>query len=269
MLRGLAVAGLTLGAVRIFAQPASQAPDSRPEFEVASMKPNKSAGMMTGIHDGWGGRYTATNTPLEVLITLAYGLKNFQLVGAPPWLKSERYDVEARAEGTPNMREMMPQLQKLLEDRLQLKYHRETRELPIYALLLSKPEKLKHSKGECTQPPPPKAGEMPASTCGLVLTGQDRLVGRSVPLDRFIDLLSRYTGRTVIDKTGLTGKFDIDLKWSMDESQLRALPDGPQADPTGPSLMTALQEQLGLKLESHKGPVEMFVIDHVERPSEN
>ena len=219
MLRGLAVAGLTLGAVQVSAQPANPAPDSRPQFEVASIKSDKSEDRRILVGAGQGGRFRATNIPLQILITQAYEIKPFQLSGTPGWL-SERYDVEARAEGNPSSREMLPMAQRLLEDRLQLRHHR-------------------------------------------------RLMGKSIPLDRLIDYLSLYTGRKVIDKTNLPGKFDIDLQWSMEQSELQALPDEPQADPLGPSLGTALQEQLGLKLESQKGPVEMFVIDHVERPSEN
>jgi uncharacterized protein (TIGR03435 family) len=259
------IAGLTFGTFHTFGQTAS----TRPEFEVASIKLNKSAGRLMTISPGPGGRFAATNIPLQILIIQAFQLRLYQLSGVPSWLMSERYDVAAEAEGSPTEKEMLPMMQRLLEERLRLKYHRETREMPVYALVVARPGKLKPLDGECTSPPPSKTGETPVPPCGLVLTARDRLVGKSVPLDRLIEHLSLYTGRRVIDKTDLTGKFDIDLQWSMDQSELQALPDSPQGDPPGPSIMTALQEQLGLKLESQKGPVEMFIIDHVERPSEN
>jgi uncharacterized protein (TIGR03435 family) len=219
---------------------------------------------------------------LQGLITQAYRLKDFQLVGAPPWLKSERYDVEARAEGNPSMDEMLPMLQRLLEDRLQLKFHRDAKELPIYALEVARPRKLRESEGECAPPPngPPPApqpGKLPQAPCGGMMMFPGHLAGKKIPISRFLDTLAIFTDRIVLDKTGLTGKYDIDLLYTPDPAQFQAppgppppgLPPLPPIDPNGPSLFTALQEQLGLKLDSQKGPVQMFVIDHVERPSEN
>jgi uncharacterized protein (TIGR03435 family) len=229
-----------------------------------------------------GGRFIATNIPLQFLIENAYRIKDFQLSGAPPWLKSERYDIEAKAEGNLTFDAMLPMLQTLLEDRLQLKFHRETKELPIYALTIAKAGKLHEAEGECgprpaTPPPLPEPGKLPTPPCGGFFIVPGRLSGQKVAIGQLIDALSRFTNRVVLDKTGLSGKYDINLEYTPDQGQLQpppgppppGMPPLPAIDPNGPSLFTVLQEQLGLKLESQKGPVEIMVIDHVERPSEN
>jgi uncharacterized protein (TIGR03435 family) len=278
MLRALAVAGVLLGVCHAFGQPATP----RPEFEVASIKLNKSAGF-GGILNTIHGRFKATNVPIQLLIVVAYRIKEFQVSGAPAWLTSDRYDIEAKSEGDPTFEASLPMLQTLLEDRLQLKIHRETKELPVYALVVSKPGKLREAEGECgprpnAPPPPPEPGKLPAPPCGGIFFFPGHLTGQKVAITQLLDSLSRVTGRVVLDKTNLTGKYDINLDYTPEQGQFQAPPGGapppglpplPPTDPNGPSLFTALQEQLGLKLESQKGLVEMLVIDHVERPSEN
>ncbi len=234
-----------------------------------------------------GDHLTVMNVPLQLLLTLAYQIKNFQVSGAPSWFQSERYDVEAKADRKLGRDNISPLVQTLLEDRLQLKFHRETKQGDVYALVVSKAEKLKEAEGECGPPPkdvpPPEPGKIPKAFCGGFFISPGHISAEKVPIAQIIDPLSNFTGRIVVDKTGLKGKYDIDLQYTPDPGQfgapfgpapLGALPPGgaapfPLPDPNGPSLFTALQEQLGLKLESQKGPVEMFVIDHVERPSEN
>jgi uncharacterized protein (TIGR03435 family) len=276
MLRAPAIAGFVLVCCHAFAQ--SAAP--RPEFEVASIKLNKSNDGRMMIMPARGGRFTATNVPLQLLITIAYRIKDFQLSGAPPWLNSERYDVEAKAEGDPGFDATLPMLQTLLEDRFQFKFHRETKELPVYALVVAKAGKLHQAGGECgprpdSPPPPPEPGKLPSPPCGGFFGFPGRLSGQKVGITELIDPLSRFTGRVVLYKTNLTGKYDINLDYTPDQAEFQSLLGGapsmplPPSDPNGPSLVTALQEQLGLKLESQKGPVEMIVIDHIERPSEN
>jgi uncharacterized protein (TIGR03435 family) len=278
MLRALAVAGILLGACHAFGQQATP----RPEFEVASIKLNKSTGAFALARPSPGGRFTLTNIPLQFVITMAYRIKDFQLSGAPAWLTSERYDIEAKAEGNPSFDAMLPMLQTLLEDRLQFKFHRESKELPVYALLVAKPGKLHQAEGDCGPlptgpPPPPEPGKLPTAPCGGFFLFPGHLTGQKVGIPQLVDSLSRFTGRVVLDKTNLTGKYDINLDYTPEQGQFQAPPGGPPpglpplppTDPNGPSLFTALQEQLGLKLESQKGPVEMLVIDHVERPSEN
>jgi uncharacterized protein (TIGR03435 family) len=278
MLRAAAIASLLVSSIGAFGQPAAP----RPGFEVASIKLNKSGDRRIMIMPARGGRFTATNIPLQFLITLAYDVKDFQISGAPAWLTSERYDIEAKAEGDPGYDAMLPLLQTLLEDRLQFKYHHETKELALYALVVAKAGKLHQAEGECGPrpngpPPPPEPGKMPSPPCGGFFMGPGHLNGQKIAIAQLIDSLSRFTGRTVLDKTNLTGKYDIDLQYTPEQGQFQAPPGGagpgmpplPPIDPNGPSLFTALQEQLGLKLESQKGPVEMIVIDHIERPSEN
>lgn len=245
---------------------------------MASIKLNKSAGF-GGLLNTVHGRFTATNVPLQVLIALAYRIKEFQVSGAPAWLTSERYDIEAKTEGDLAFQASLPMIQTLLEDRLQFKFHRETREQPIYALVVAKAGKLHEAEGECgprpdTPPPPPEPGKLPTAPCGGFFLFPGRLSGQKVAITQLLDSLSRLTGRVVLDKTNLTGKYDIHLDYTPEQGQFQGPPGGPlpglpPTDPNGPSLFTALQEQLGLKLESQKGPVEMLVIDHVERPSDN
>jgi uncharacterized protein (TIGR03435 family) len=278
MLRAWAVAGLVLGSSHALAQ--SAAP--RPEFEVASIKPNKSGDLRAMIMPPRGGRLTATNIPFQVLITLAFQIKDFQLTGAPAWLRSERYDIEAKAAGNPGLDEVEKMVQTLLEDRLQFKFHRETKELPIYALVVAKAGKLHTAEGECGPRPDgslpvPEPGKLPTALCGGFFAFPGHISGQKVSIMQLLDPLSRFTGRNVIDKTNLTGKYDIDLEYTPDLGQFPSIPGGappgmpplPPIDSNGPTLFTVLQEQLGLKLESQKGPVEMIVIDSIERPSEN
>ncbi|MGP0074894.1 MAG: TIGR03435 family protein [Bryobacteraceae bacterium] len=282
MFRALAVAGLALGVCLAFGQSSDKpAAAPRAEFEVASIKLNKSAEFGGMIRPSPGGRFIGTNIPLRFVITVAYSIKDFQLSGAPPWLMSERYDIEAKAEGNANFDAMRPMLQTLLEERLMLKVHHETKELPVYALMVGKAGKLHPAEGECPPPPktlpPPEPGKLPFTPCGGFFMLPGHLTGQKATIAQLIDSLSIFSGRIVLDKTDLAGKYDVDLQYTPAQAQLPApppppgvsLPPLPPIDPNGPSLFTALQEQLGLKLESTKGPVDILVIDHVERPSEN
>lgn len=227
-----------------------------------------------------------TNLALRRLILIAYGIQDHQLLGVPPWIDSEHYDIQAKAGGNTTVQQMEgPLLQDLLRERFKLMLHREMRQLPVYELAVAKgAAKLQSSKdGSCTPysldspPPPPTQGEPRTPFCGLHsgVDGLNRtLDGKGVTMTALATNLSRtynsLLGRNVIDRTGLTGTFDIHLTWAMDP--LTASADAgaaPPPDVTGPSIVTALREQLGLKLESARGPVEVLVIDHVERPSAN
>jgi uncharacterized protein (TIGR03435 family) len=254
----------------------------RPEFDVASIKLNKWGGLRVMIQTPGGGRFTASNISMHALITFAYRVKDFQISGAPAWLTSERYDVEAKAEGNPVGDAILPILQATLEERLQFQFHRESKELPVYALVVAKAGKLHQAEGDCgprpTGPlPPPDPNKLPTAPCGGFFLFPGHLSGQKVAIKQLLDPLARFTGRTVLDETNLAGKYDIKLDYTPSPGQLQLPPGGappglpplPPVDPNGPSLFTALQEQLGLKLESQKGPVEMIVIDHIERPSEN
>ena len=258
----------------------------RPAFEVASIKRSSSDGRIM-IRNSPGGRFSTQGTPLRLLIGNAYRVRDSQISGGPSWMSSDRWDIEAKAESgadlTPGQVQLM--LQSLLADRFQLKLHSETRELPIYELMVAKngpklkavPPPERPAPGAAPLAPVP-GGPMPA---GGFRIGRGEMEAAAVPLATLIQALSQQLGRMIVDKTGLTGTFDIKLTWTPDPGQTLGGPFGagpvpggpeiapPPADPNGPSLFTALQEQLGLRLESTKGPVDVLVIDSVERPSEN
>lgn len=287
----------------------AQAPEPSPgkqKFEVASVRPNTSndGKIMLGIQPG--GRFNAVNVPLWDLIRQAYSLQRSQIVGAPEWVETTRFDIVAKAEGDiPRIGPGGPagplnfMLQDLLEDRFKLKAHRETRELPIYALVLARDDKklgqnLKTSTADCEAfrgrgrgfggpagpggpggaagPGGPQRGmaapgERP--TCGMMI-GPGQIVAGGMPISQLTLMLSQMTQRIVVDRTGLTGNFDVDLTFTPERLPQGTPPPGvqlPPIDPNGPSVFTAVQEQLGLKLESDRGPVEVLVIDHVERPT--
>ncbi len=261
-----------------------------PQFEVASIKPSAPDQRGMFIRPGANGGLDITNMPLKELIVIAWRIQPFQLSGGPSWIGSEHFDISAKPEHKTEGDKILLMLQSLLEDRLQLKVHHETKELPIYALVLANkdgklgPQLTESKEGSCTEfdptkpLPPPDAGKPPAMGCGGMWMGIGSINGTSVALGMLTPTLARMLERTVVDKTGLTRKYDIKAQWTPDQTQLAAMrgagppPPGepaPQFDPNGPSIFTALQEQLGLKLESQKGPVDILVIDHVERPSEN
>jgi len=273
MLPAMAVASVVLGPCHAFCQPTPP----RPEFEVASIKLNKSADMRMMVRPAPGGRFTVTNVPLQYVVTMAYRIKDFQLSGAPPWFLAERYDIEAKADGDPSFDAMLPMVRTLLEDRLRLQVHRDSKEMQVYALVVAKAGKLHPAEGECGPPPSgplpaPEPGKLPTPPCGFFFVVPGHLSAQKAAIGGLSDSLSLLTDRIVLDKTGLAGKYDINLEFTPDQSQFQAPPGvtpAPPIDSNGPSLFTALQEQLGLKLESQKGPVEIIVIDHVERPSEN
>lgn len=259
--------------------------EQKPQFEVASIKPAAPDARGTYIRNTGGGRVNINNMPLKELIVFAWRVQPFQVSGGPPWIGTDRYDVSAKSENTPKPGELQLMLQTLLEDRFQLKIRHETKDLPVYALVLARKDgklgpKLTESKeGGCAAPDPtqpprrPEPGQPPPRNCGQQMMSIRTLTAVSVPIANIVPMLARMLGRTVIDKTGLTGKYDISLEWTPDESQTALLPpDAPKpsaSDIQGPSIFTALQEQLGLKLESQKGPVDMLVIDRAEKPTEN
>lgn len=229
-----------------------------------------------------------TNLAPRRMILIAYDVQDHQIVGAPVWLDSEHYDVEARADSNPSVQQMEgPMLRRLLEERFRLALHRETRQLPVYMLSVGKTgPKLQPSKeGSCTPyaanspPPTTRPGEPRPVFCGFQRTpaeGLNRaLEGKAVTMAALATTLSRtYTaalGRNVIDGTGLAGAFDIHLTWAMDPpaSVPGAAGNASPPDVAGPSIFVALQEQLGLRLDPAKGPVEVLLIDHIEKPSGN
>jgi bla regulator protein blaR1 len=284
------ILALGMAVMAVVAQtPAGQ----KPSFEVASVK--ASSGNRPGqIGRPPGGRLTATNVPLAFLIQNAYRVRPFQLIGGPAWMTTDLWDVEAKAQDgstpaqagppDPNVPDALSiRLQALLEDRFKLQLHRETRELPIFELTAAKgglKARMSNDQGPILPPqpgtpPPSRGGPMPRGSISMMIGGGE-LHAAAVPFANLIAALSQILGRTVIDKTDAKGLYDFDLKWTPDVGQAvgppGALPPGvppPPVDPSGPSLVTALQEQLGLKLESAKGPVDVLVIDSVQKPTEN
>jgi uncharacterized protein (TIGR03435 family) len=250
-------------------------PSARPRFDVASIKPSSEQRFMA-IRQLPGGRLTGT-APVRLYVINAFNLAPYQVIGGPGWIDSDRYLIDAKAAGAANRPELMLMLQSLLEERFQLKTHRENRELPVYNLTAGK---------NGPKVPPPKDTtciDTAADPCGKIRMAMGasgvHMAGANVTTAELARMLSGALGRSVIDKTGFTGKFDLDLTFAPDMAAA-GLPAGavPAADPNGGpppaeilngSIFTAVQEQLGLKLESTKGPVEVLVIDHVERPTEN
>jgi uncharacterized protein (TIGR03435 family) len=237
---------------------------SAQHFDVASVRPNKSGLPRYGFSPQ-GNRFTATNVNLLALIEWAYEMEDFRISGGPAWMKSDRFDIAAESEGTPSLAQLRLMLQPLLADRFHLQVHRQTKVLPVYELSVAKVgSKLK--EGRCIGTP------SPANPCGGT-SGSTRgtLIGRAVSLQTVAKDLSGVLSRVVLDKTMLRGEYDFDLTWIPDETFARGPgdPDVPTADPNGPSIFTALQEQLGLTLKPAKGLVDVLVIDRAELPDEN
>jgi uncharacterized protein (TIGR03435 family) len=258
---------------------------TKAEFEVASIKPAAPDAPGMFIRPSPGGGVTITNMTLKEMIVMAWRIQPSQIFGGPPWLGSIHYDVIAKPETKTAPSEIPLMLQSLLKDKFQLVLHREIRELPIYALVVARkdgklgPRLTESKEGGCTPPdpskPPPllKPGEQPTLRCGGAIFGPRTYTGVSVPVGNMASGLSRLLGGTVIDKTGLTGNFDISMEWIPDESQtIQLSPEAARSmssDAVGASIFTALKDQLGLKLESQKSLVEVLVIDRAEKPSEN
>lgn len=252
-------------------------------FEVASVKPGDPSDRRMMVNVAPGGRFRTVNTPLILLVRVAYQVVDFQIAGLPDWGKTARFNIDAksgdRSDEDPMkmsqeqrdafQKRLQLRVQSLLEDRFALKAHRETRELPVYELVVGK-------NGPRLTAAAPGTDD---KSRGMMRMGRGELTGMAVPTAELAKALAEQTGRTVIDKTGLKGEYDFKLQWTPEVAAMNSMAPPPGAQPpqaaaspddaTGPSLSTALQEQLGLKLESAKGPVEVIVIDHVEKPSAN
>jgi uncharacterized protein (TIGR03435 family) len=277
----LATAGIVVVDAVIALRAQVPATDAKaPAFEVSVIKPTNVTGSAYTLNRP-GGRFTAINISLRGLITRAYRLQNNQVEGGANWVDSERFDIEAKAEGNASQTQVLLMLQALLAERFKLRMRNETRQLPIYALVMARSDgkigsRLRpSSEGDCLKVPPLGGGPPPPSDrshpfCGVLYTPTGYWTGRGVSMEALASNLARVVSRVVLNRTGLAGIFDMDLQWT----DLMALlqPGAPAADAPAPadnptSIFTALQEQLGLKLESTKGPVDVLVIDHVEQPT--
>jgi uncharacterized protein (TIGR03435 family) len=240
------------------------AADADPSFEVATVKPAKpeEQGRAFLVR---GRKFSTINTPLTALITFAYGLQEKQIVGGPDWMTTDKWDIEAQpdAPGTPNDKQLKSMLQKLLADRFQLKFHQDKKEMSAYVLEVTK-----------TGSKMTKNDSNPDGLPGLFFQGLGVLGVRNATMADFSQLMqSAVLDRPVVDHTALAGRYDFKLKWTPDESQFGGMgikvPPPSDAADAPPTLFTALQEQLGLKMDVEKTPVPVYVLDHVEKPSAN
>jgi bla regulator protein blaR1 len=238
-------------------------------FEVASVKPNANNDPRTLVQFFPGGGLRTSGATVKGLISLAYDVHQFRIMGGPGWMETARFDIDAKPEGAAipadvpddprlmtleqrrSMQELArPRVRALLEERFQLKIHREARESPVYALVIAKSGSKLQADGNATA----------HREFGLRV-GRGELTGTVASLEMLTTALSNQLGRPVVDRTGLSGTFDYRLTWTPDSAAA--------ADSDGPSLFTAIQEQLGLRLEAQKAAVEMIIVDRVERPSGN
>lgn len=227
-------------------------------FEVASVKPNKSGARAMGNHFD-PERATFTNYTLRNLIGSAYHLQSGQLAGGPVWLGSDTWDIEAKTERPTTTLQKVEMLQPLLADRFHLKVHWETRELAEYSIVIAKGgSKLReYIKVE---------GDPRAIGTHI---GRGLIDAHGIDFQEFVGFLRSELGRPVINSTGLSVKYDFKLEWTPDERQPNSGGEAPSPDAIGPSIFSAIQEQLGLKLEAIKGPIEVLVVDNAAKPPAN
>jgi bla regulator protein BlaR1 len=232
--------------IGVLTAPTIQAQNARGvEFEVASIKPSSPGTIGPTIYNSTRERFAIDGISLKGLIAYGYDVRDFQVSGGPGWVDSDQYDIVAKPQGDITSQSILEMTRNLLAERFNLRLHRETKEMTAFSLTVAKGgAKLQRSEG---------------SAGPEIRGGKGRLVARNVTLEMFAaQLAGRALGRPVLDHTDLDGKFDITLDWAPDER-----PD------LGPSLFTAMQEKLGLKLVAEKSTVEVLVIDNVERPSAN
>ena len=250
-------------------------PSSQPRFDVASIKVNRANDGIV-FNQSQKGRYTLVGYTLAALVRSAYRVQEFQIIGGPEWVNSERFNVEAtyseNPAGGPTQTDLM--LRTLLEERFKLAVHNETRDRPVYALVLARADRrlgpqLQKSATDCATRKGPDG-------CGSSV-GPGFIRSRGRTMAQFAESLSRLTmtgsslNRLIVDKTGLEGLYEVTLKFTPENMPPpgAAPPGFPAVDPNGPSIFTALQEQLGLKLDSQRAPVEVLVVDRAEPLTEN
>jgi uncharacterized protein (TIGR03435 family) len=230
---------------------------SPPAFDVASVKSNKSGDIAINLSQFGQGQYRVANIPLLTIIGQAFGRASWdEIVGGPEWIKTDRWDIVARSESADAP--VFPKVRTLLEQRFKLVTHLEMRTMPIYALV-DGPGKRR------VQPTTADCGSARPSPCTF-RTGAGLLTGRGVPMAIIVNMLAAAVQRPVDNRTDLQGRYDVDLHWAVD---VPSTGDAPPVGSDAPSIFTVVQEQLGLKLESTRGPVEVLVIDRVERPTED
>jgi len=243
--------------------PRMMAADADPRFEVATIKPSDPN--QRRLYSILGTEVTAVGATVNDLIVFAYGVHARQISGAPAWVESDKFDIRGKPEGggQPNPIQFRTMLQKLLADRFQLAFHRDKKQLTAYALTVGK-NGPKLTRSDDATPPT------------LIPRGPGNWPVRNATMEEVVGVMQSHLDRPVVDQTGLKGRFDFQLQWTPDETTKFAPLGGPGQPPTPPAgadtppdLFTAIQEQLGLKLESTKASTDVMVIDKVEKPSEN
>ncbi len=224
------------------------------KFEAISIKPNKSATERSSFRIN-ADRLSASNISARSLIETGYGVKTYQVFGAPDWLSTERFDVEAKSEQSATRGQMNEMLRNLLAERFMLSAHRDSKDIPVFVLTPAK------TGSKLTEAVPDDHPQVMFSMAGrkMQLTGMKAPVSLLTP---WLTSILMSTARPVLDKTGLAARYDFKMEWLPDDA-----PAGSATD--GPSIYTAIQEQLGLRLDAEKAPFDVLVIDHIERPSAN
>ena len=251
--------------VRAAAQPA--------QFEVASVKLHTSDDLGMYMVAQPNGRFVAANIPLRLLIRTAYQLQEDQIIGGPDWLATDRFDIDARAPQAlvaTLYSQLGDMLRGLLADRFRLTTHPDKRELPVFALVRTRRDGSLGPGLRATACPDFAIDLSRPQPCTNIQTGAASLTIRGMPLNQFMPYLAQRVNRVIVDRTGLDGRYDIDLKWTPEPApQARAGGEPAASDPNAVSIFTALQEQLGLKLDSTRETVDVIVIDTLERPTPN
>jgi uncharacterized protein (TIGR03435 family) len=251
-------------------------------FDVVSIKPYPKDNLMIRVMTPPDG-ISVQGMPMQMILREAFGVTNGQLVGEPDWVNGQRCDLEAKvaSDDAPRLKQMSiddrwAMLQPVLEERCKLKFHHETREMTVYLLMIAKGgPKMPPAQTQASAPPMPAPGGGPPTPPPLPAgfrPGEIFFMARTGTVSSLARMLSRTLGNPVIDKTGLTGKYDCSLHFAPDENvraNMPPPPGGPPPESDGPSIFSALQEQLGLKLEAQKQQVDVIVIDHMEQPTEN
>lgn len=231
---------------------------AQPAIDVASIKPSDPG--ITAMNNHFSAdRFTLTGYAAKTLIEQAHSVKDYQVLNAPDWTRSERWTLEVKTTVPTNYQQKFQLLQPLLAERFQLKIHHETRTMPVYSLAVAK-------GGPKLRTPDPNER-------GYMMFG-NQIIGRKYDITMLARNLEGELNVPVVDKTGLTGIYDLDLKWTPDPARpdfgdVHNPAELPAPDPNRPGIFTAIREQLGLELKAEKRPVDVIVIDHIERPSPN
>ena len=261
---GVAAVGCALGVAFNAVFPAASI---AAQFDVASIRrsPSDAAGATSRMQPG--GNYRATNMTVQQLLAVAYNVPTTRIIGGPSWISADRYDIAAKTRVDATSEDAAVLLQSLLRERFNLRVVQDKRPMPVYALVIARPDQrfgpqLGPTTANCDDPEVRRrANVAPSSEGGLrpcaLAVALDRFSGSGVLMSTFADILARPAGRPVIDRTGLEGRFDIQLRWAVT----------PEAQE--PSVFTAVQEQLGLKLQDDTAPLDVVVVQRIARPSEN